>query len=226
MSGIVKGLANLERLLSKQSGDGKPREKARWVKLEDGQTVRITFLQELDEDARNFNPAAGVAFIASEHSNPSDYRKKALCTADEGKCYGCEQDALHPREGWRARNRLYVNVLVDDGSNDPYVGILSQGTSTKAITPALLMWAGDNESITDSSFRLRRTGEKTATEYALVPVPRSEGLTPEEINELELYDLERIVTRTVPYDEQEAFYNGEQQDSAPEKTVEKSAMEW
>lgn len=222
MSGIVKGLANLEKFVDNQA----PKKKSRWVRLEDGASVRITFLQELDEDSRNYNAAAGVAFIATEHYSPKDYRRKALCTIDEGRCYGCEANIREPKVGWRARGRLYVNVLVDDGKEDPYVAILSQGVAGKSITPSLLMWAGENESITDSSFRLRRTGMKTATEYSLMPLPKTSGLTPEEINALELIDVEGIVSKVVPYDEQRAFYEGEEAHLEQREPPSNSDMEW
>lgn len=226
MSGIVRGLAGLEKYVERNSGGGEQGEKARWLRLDDGQVVRINFLQELDQDSPNFNDKAGAAFLAVEHSNPDNYRRKALCTIEEeGACYGCEQDRVKPKKGWRSRGRLYVNVLVDDGKEEPYVAILSQGTSGKTITPSLLMWAGENESITDSAFRIKRSGTGTATEYSLVPAPKSSGANPDEYS---LYDIEKIATRYIPYAEQEQFYSGGVEDSGSTSSVStsSSAMEW
>ena len=223
MSGIVRGLAGLEKFVERSAGSSNDGVKARWVRLDDGQVVKINFLQELDQDSPNFNADAGAAFLAVEHSNPDNYRRKALCTIDdEGACYGCEQDRANPKKGWRSRGRLYVNVLVDDGKEDPYVAILSQGTSGKTITPSLLMWAGENESITDSAFRIKRSGTGTSTEYSLVPAPKSQGVDP---NDYDLYDIEKIATRYVPYAEQHDFYDGGSEESAAPKES-SSAMEW
>ena len=38
------------------SGDG---SKARWVKLEDGESIKIRFLQELDPDSPSYNEKNG-----------------------------------------------------------------------------------------------------------------------------------------------------------------------
>lgn len=222
--GIVRGLAGLNKYIDNQSSNQGDQPKAHWVKLDDGQTVKIWFLQELDADSENYNPNTGTAFLAVEHSNPKDYRKKALCTIeDEGACYGCEQARKHPKTGWKSRGRLYVNVLVDDGKTDPYVAILSQGTSDKTITPTLALFAGDAGTITDSAFRIKRSGTGTATGYSLVPIAKSEGV---DSNDYELYNLEKIATRYIPYGEQEDFYGVEE--SAPEepKASASSAMEW
>jgi hypothetical protein len=90
--GIVKGLKGLNKVMDApqhSSGDG---VKARWAKLEDAESVKVRFLQELDPDSPTYNEKAGLGFIAVEHTNPKDYRRKALCTMeDQGKCYGCEQ---------------------------------------------------------------------------------------------------------------------------------------
>ena len=123
--GIVKGLKDLNKALDKPTyneGDG---TKARWVKLEDGESVKVRFLQELDPDSPSYNEKLGLGFIAVEHTNPGDYRRKALCSMDDqGKCWGCEQHRKDYKAGWKGRSRLYINVLVDDGKEEPYVAIL------------------------------------------------------------------------------------------------------
>jgi hypothetical protein len=90
--GIVKGLKDLNKALDKPQSGGGEGSKARWVKLEDGESVKIRFLQELDPDSPSYNEKSGLGFIAVEHTNPKDYRRKALCSMDDqGKCWGCEQ---------------------------------------------------------------------------------------------------------------------------------------
>ncbi len=226
MASIVRGLASLEGYLDKANAPFDDSPKARWVKLDDGQTVKINFLQEIDADSPNYSEKAGTTFLAVEHSNPDDYRRKALCTLeDEGSCYGCEQARAHPKTGWRSRGRLYANVLVDDGKDTPYVAILSQGTSGKSITPTLVMFASDAGGITGSAFRIKRSGTGTATEYSLVPIMKSEGVNPDEYD---LFDLEKVCTRYVPYAEQKAFYGvvEEEVESFPDSAPAASAMEW
>ena len=109
--GLVKGLKAMNQTIDRpnSSSDG-PR--GRWLKLNDGQSVKIKFLQELDPDSPNYNEKAGLAFIAVEHTNPADYRRKALCSIeDQGRCFGCEQHRRDPKAGWKGRCRLYCNIL-------------------------------------------------------------------------------------------------------------------
>ena len=206
--GIVKGLKDLNKVMDKpqaSSGDG---SKGRWVKLEDGESVKIRFLQELDPDSPTYNQKNGLGFIAVEHTNPKDYRRKALCSMDDqGKCYGCEQHRKDYKAGWKGRSRLYINVLVDDGKEDPYVGILSQGSSGKTVTPTLIEYAGEMGSITNLMWRIKRTGTKTDTSYTIIPLAKDE--TPFDSSELELYKLEETAVRDLPYTEQEALFAGE-----------------
>jgi len=220
--GIVKGLSAMNRALDKPSGgDG---QKGRWVKLSDGQSVKIRFLQELDPDSKNYDKEAGVGFIAVEHTNPSDYRRKALCSIDDqGRCYGCEQHRRDPKAGWKGRSRLYINVLVDDGTEDPYVAILSQGSGPKSATPEVIQYAGETGSITDVVWRLKRTGERTDTNYSIIPLPTSDV---KDTGSYELYDLEKIAVRDIAYDEQEGFYTGAAGGAEEHSTAASSSAEW
>jgi hypothetical protein len=49
---IVKGLKNIETLLEKPKYDENA-PKVKWLKLADGQSVKIRFIEELDEDSAN-----------------------------------------------------------------------------------------------------------------------------------------------------------------------------
>ena len=204
---IVKGLKDLNKALDKPTYSGGDENKARWVKIEDGESVKIRFLQELDPDSPNYNNNLGCGFIALEHTNPSDYRRKALDTMEtEGRDWANEQHRKDPKAGWKARPRLYINVLVDDGKEAPYVAILSQGTSGKTITPTLIEYAGEIGSITNLMWRIKRNGSKTDTSYTIIPLAKDE--TEFDFSSLELYDLEKTAVRHVPYAEQESFYLG------------------
>ena len=72
--GIVKGLKGLNAVMDKPQSNSEG-SKARWVKLEDGESVKIRFLQELDPDSPTYNEKLGLGFIAVEHTNPKDYRR-------------------------------------------------------------------------------------------------------------------------------------------------------
>jgi hypothetical protein len=221
--GLVKGLKDLNKVMDKpqaSSGDG---SKARWVKLDDAESVKIRFLQELDPDSPHYNEKNGLGFIAVEHTNPKDYKRKALCTVDDqGKCWGCEQHRKDYKAGWKGRSRLYINVLVDDGKEEPYVAILSQGSSGKTITPTLIEYAGEMGSISNLMWRIKRTGTKTDTSYTSIPLAKDEA--PFDSSGLELYELEKVAVRDLPYTEQEAFFNGEGGEDEPSTTT--GSVEW
>lgn len=202
------GLAALKKAIDKPQSSGGDGNKARWVKLEDGESVKIRFLQELDPDSANYDEAQGLGFIAVEHTNPTDYRRKALCTMeDQGKCWGCEQHRKDYKAGWKGRSRLYINVLVDDGKNDPYVAILSQGSSGKTITPTLIEYAGEVGSITNLMWRIKRSGTKTDTSYTIIPLSKDDEKF--DYSTLELYKLDEVAIREMKYEEQESFFKGE-----------------
>lgn len=220
--GIVKGLNNLNAQLDKPTSSGDA-QKGRWLKLDDGQSVKMRFLQELDPDSPNFDNRAGVGFIAVEHTNPKDYRRKALCSSDDqGRCFGCEMHRKDPKAGWKGRSRLYINVLVDDGKEEPYVAILSQGSGPKSATPEIIQYAGETGSISNVLWRLKRTGEKTETAYSIIPLPSTDKV---DVSNYELFDLEKIAVRDVPYADQENFYFGVTSDSDEESST-SSSVQW
>ena len=220
---IVRGLKDLNKALDKPTYNGGDENKARWLKVEDGESVKIRFLQELDADSPNYNDKLGCGFIALEHTNPKDYRRKALDTMEsEGRDWANEQHRKDPKVGWKARTRLYINVLVDDGKEAPYVAILSQGTSGKTITPTLIEYAGEMGSITNTVWRIKRNGMKTDTSYTIITLAKDE--TPFDFSAFELYDLEKTAVRNVPYAEQESFYLGEGAHEEPSATS--SNVDW
>jgi hypothetical protein len=206
--GIVKGLKAINKHVeaeeAKFSGGGtSDAPKTKWFSLKDKQAVKVLFLQELDEDSENFSLKNDIGFLATEHQNPDNFKLKAVCSADEGQCYGCEMHDLKGwKAGWKQKTRLYINVLVDDGVNEPYVAVLSQGNGPKSITPALLEYAGLVGTITDKWYRIKRDGSgQTDTSYLLMPLAPSD----KNVEDYELFDLEKVV-RQVPYEEQAAHY--------------------
>lgn len=198
--------------LEKNSGGGgnSDRVKAKFVKVEDGKTIKLRFLQELDPDNPNYNDEAGTGFLAVEHVSPSDFKKRAVCTIDdEGRCYGCEKHQEDFKAGWRQKMKLYINVLVygtdADGNPTEEVQVLSQGNGPKSVTPWLLEYAAE-DSLTDKTFRLTRKGKgQTDTSYTMMPGKVDDSKY--DVSQHELYDLEKVVMQ-VPYDQQAEFFGG------------------
>jgi hypothetical protein len=213
--GIVRGLKNInahvEAEEAKFSGSGDA-QKAKWFKLADKQAVKVVFLQELDEDSPNYSAKNGLGFIAVEHVNPENFRRKALCSIDdEGACWACEQHSKDWKAGWKQKSRLYINALIDDGVNEPYVVVLSQGNGPKSITPSLIEQAGEIGTISDKYFKIKRSGAGLSdTSYLLTPL----GAHDLNVEDYELFDLDKVV-RTVPYNEQEAHYLGGAESAEP-----------
>jgi hypothetical protein len=203
--GIMKGLKAMEQLdrPTANAGDG---TKVRWLKLEDSQSAKVRFVNELDEDSPNFDKARDVAIVVSEHTNPKDYKRKAVCTMDsEGRCFGCEMARKEPKSGWRARFRFYTNLLVDDGMESPYVAVWSQGVGKQSAFNTLREYALETGSISNRSWRMKRQGSGTDTTYILLPGdPDTDKYN---WSGVEPFNLEKVV-REVTYVEQESFYLG------------------
>ena len=222
--GIVTGLKNLNDVIDRPAHESSEGSKATWVKIEDGESVKVRFLQELDPDSPTYNEKNGLGFIAIEHTNPSDYRRKALCSMDDqGKCYGCEQHRKDYKAGWKGKPRLYINVLVDNGKDDPTVAVLSQGISGKTITPTLNEYAKEMGSITNLMWRIKRTGLKTDTSYTIIPLQKDESEF--DSSGLELHDLLVTAVRDLPYVEQESFFAGEVK-KAEGSSATDSTLDW
>lgn len=202
--GLVKGLKGINAYNDEQEKKRAERDRPKtvWFKINDKQSVDVIFLQELDDESSNYSAKNGVGFLAVEHVNPSDFKRKAVCTMDdEGACYGCERHREDYTLGWKQKTKLYINVLVKDGENDPYVAVLSATTSGQAITPTLIEYAGDDGTITDKWFSIKRNGTSTDTSYTL----RAKKEHGDDVEKYELFDLEQVV-RQVPYAQQEAHY--------------------
>ena len=224
--GIVTGLAAMNKQMEQKSQTGDS-QKGRWLQLKDGQSLKIRFMQEIDADSKSYVEKAGLAFIAVEHTNPKDYKRKALCTIeDQGRCFGCEQHRRDPKAGWKGKSRFYANVLVDDGTEDPYVAIFSQGAGPKSATPEIINYAGETGSISNLNWKLKRTGTSTDTNYSIIPLPTADAAAID-FDKYELFDLSKTAVRDVAYDEQESFYLGITSDeSAPTESASSSAVEW
>lgn len=202
--GIMKGLKAMESLERPAATEGGT--KVRWLKLDDGQSAKVRFVNELDEDSPNFDAVRDLAIVVSEHTNPKDYKRKAVCTMDsEGRCFGCEMARKEPKSGWRARFRFYTNLLVDDGLENPYVAVWSQGVGKQSAFNTLKEYAIETGSISNRVWRMKRQGSGTDTTYILLP--GDPDTDKHDWSGIEPFNLEKVV-REVTYAEQESFYLG------------------
>jgi hypothetical protein len=202
---VIKGLKDIGALMDKPKYENNG-QKVRWVKLADGQSAKVRFIEELDADSANYDEGRGLSVVIAEHTNPKDYKRKAACTIDsEGRCYGCEMGRKEPKSGWRSRLRWYGNVIIDDGTEAPYVAVWSQGISKQSAFGNLREYAIETGSISNLEWKIKRNGQGTETNYTLLPTkPDTE---PFNFEGTEPFNLEKVV-REVAYAEQENFYFG------------------
>ena len=78
--GIMKGLKAMEQAIDKPRASEGSGPKVRWLKVDDGQSAKVRFINELDADSPNYNEERDLAIVVSEHTNPKDYKRKAVCT--------------------------------------------------------------------------------------------------------------------------------------------------
>ena len=202
---VVKGLKAINALLDKPKYDNEG-PKVKWLKLADGQSAKIRFIEELDEDSANYSQDRGLALVVKEHVNPKDYKRKAVDTMEsEGRDWAEEMHRKDMKAGWRARLRFYCNVLVDDGIEAPYVAIWSMGISKQSSFNTIREYALETGSISNVQWKLKRNGQGTETNYTLIPsAPDKE---PFAWGEIKPHQLE-LALKNIPYAEQEAFYLG------------------
>jgi hypothetical protein len=202
---VIKGLKNINALLDKPKYDENT-AKVRWLKLADGQSVKIRFVEELDEDSASYSADRGLALVVKEHTNPKDYKRKAVDTMDtEGRDWAEEMHRKDPKAGWRGRLRFYCNVVVDDGIEAPYVAIWSMGVSKQSAFNTIREYAIETGSISNLQWKLKRNGQGTETSYTLIP--SAPDTQPFDWSNVKPFPLESALNK-IPYAEQEAFYLG------------------
>jgi hypothetical protein len=201
---IIKGLKNIEAAIDKPKYDNS--SKVKWLKLDDGQSVQIRFLSELDADSPSYDEKRGLAIVVKEHTNPKDYKRKAVDTMEsEGRDWAEEMHRKDPKAGWSGRLRFYANVLVDDGINPPYVSVWSMGVAKSATFNTIREYASESTSISNLTWKLKRNGKGTETTYTFMPL--KQDVEPFDWSKYEAFNLENALKK-VPYAEQEAFYLG------------------
>jgi len=202
---FITGLKDINKLI-----EGKINQdtgsKIRWFKLEDGQSAKIRFMNELDADSKFYDESRGLAIVVKEHTNPKDYRKKAIDTMEsEGRDWAEEQHRKDPKAGWKGRFRFYINAILDNGIDDPYVVVWSMGVAKSPTFDIIREYAMETEGITNMSWRVKRNGRGTETSYLLIPGERDRE--PFDWSSHKAYPLEMAVNK-IPYVDQESYYLG------------------
>lgn len=197
-------LETLEDIKDAVAGKGE----SRFLKLEDGESVTLRFLQELDGTGKNYDEARGHAVGVREHMNPKNSRQSFLCSAEDGRCYGCEQVTKNPK--WKARGRLLVNVLVRGKNKEEgdSVKIFGTSLSKKGLMPEIIDYYEEDGTLTGRDFKLKRTGVMFDTKYTLNP--REVSPLKKTDAEQELHPLDEAF-RKLSYDEQVDLIEGDEQ---------------
>lgn len=205
----ITGLAAIKKFKEEQAAKAAERErpKAEWLSSvfpkKTGDVLEGRFLQELDVDMENYDESRGVGFIAVEHQapGPDGYKRRAKCTIDDGECYACERHKADYKAGWKQRQNLYINFLaVVDG--EPKVFILSRNANS-TFAESLIQEAIDEGSITNSMYRITKTGSGTQTQWLLKRLPKAELL---DDSKVEVFDLNASAVREVEYAKQPEYY--------------------
>ena len=183
----------------------------RYFSLKSGESFKIRFRQELTEDAANYDDEIGGAHTYMVHTNPNNFTKHAVCTADNDewgyKCWACEQVKATSDNAWKAKQRLVINIAVQvDGDNGEKVWVprvLDQKFTPAHCASDVVEFASAYDTLTDRVYKISRTGEKKSTNYSLIPLNVEDA--PAELAELPVHDLSKMY-RTVSYAEQAGFF--------------------
>lgn len=207
----MKAIAELKEKAEKEKASRSDRVKIDFFKLDDGESRRVRFLQEIDEDSPNYNPEMDVAVIMLEHQGPGPdgWKRRGQCTIDEGRCFPCEQRAAGNTDYRPAKSVMYLNVLEKPGTEEERVTVLSQAVFGNGIIQTLLEYAGDEEmggSITDREWKVSRNGQGKDSKHTATAYPSKEWETPVTDYKDKMFDLTKAVVKPA-YENQEAFYN-------------------
>ena len=222
--GTLKGLAAIRAYTEKQAVAAKEREdrlntpKVEYLNLDDGQSVRVRFLQEMDAESEGFDKARGTGTLAVEHVvfvKALRRMYRATCTIeDESRCYGCERARAGDKEFAQKRN-YYINALVDfmDGEK-PKTMIVSRSLGS-SFFGQLFEEAEEAGTITAANYKITRRGSGTDTKWSLREMKNDELLDDSEVVVHDIDDEKTGVIRSYPYEatndkaSQEQYFAGE-----------------
>jgi hypothetical protein len=196
----LKTLKELEKNVPQQGKSGLKR----YFTLQNGDSYKIRFRQELTEDSANFDEEVGAAIIVPVVTSPINWKWRVASTSNLPefgyRCWASEQVNADSR--WKPRPHLLVNVAVEiDGNWEPR--ILDTTFNQRHVALIMMEYAKEFGTITDRYYKYSRTGSGSSdTNYTLIPLGQSE--MPEEIKSLPMHDLEKSYM-TLPYDKQKSY---------------------
>jgi hypothetical protein len=161
--------------------------------IDAGKSRTIRFVQEIDPDSPKYNDEYGPALVVSELQHPDIWWLTLVDTTDEeGECWAVD-------EGWKSKLNLYVNVVDVETGDVFYLSRSVLGGLGEQIIDS----AGARGSITDSVWKISKTGKGMNTRYKLA----LQDLTTDEIDvdAEDLIDFRKSVLNEVPSDKQEEF---------------------
>ena len=229
MSAFITGLKELSKLVDESENPEPSTNRVNWLKMASGQSASIRFVNELDEDSPSYDPSRGLALVAYEHTNPDDFRRKAVCTMDsEGRCFGCEMND-RGKEGCYKKKRFYINLLFKAEGEEPKVVTWSMGVRRNPTFAFILEYFKETSGISNLKWLLKRNGMGTDTTWTLMPkAPDAEPFDwgralLESTGSVEAPNLEAAL-RKIPYADQEEFYLAVK--SEPQQEVAESNIPW
>ncbi len=216
---VFKTLKTLKEKSERSGFGGLSREN--FLSLKSGESVKLFFRQEVAEDGKNFDKVRGAANVVTIHQSPVDFVRKFACTADNEeygfKCWACEASRIPGNGKLRGKQRILINVLVQEEKNGPWVAkVLETSISPKGGQPGNLLidYQEEYETLIDREYKFGRVGEKLNTSYSLIPLSPSD--VPTEDKDLELIDTTKVY-RVIPYEEQQEFMMAPKADATDEK---------
>jgi hypothetical protein len=180
----------------------------RYFSLADGDSYKLWFLQELTEDAANFEDEVGTAELMEVVTSPADFKKSAQATQSleqfGGDSWTVAKEAID--RGWRPKTHLLINIAVQNDDGVWEARVLDQKPNASAhVGSEMIEYADAYGTLLDRPYRISRKGKGPDTQYQLIPLPEEDK--PEGLEKVDLHELSDHYP-LVPPDQQEAFYLG------------------
>lgn len=209
----LNGLAAIRAYKKKMKEEAEEREarqngekvKPRYLKLDDGQSVKVMFLQEMDTESKNYDPKRGIGMGAIEHTGlDGNFKYRGLCTIDDKKCWPCEMRAKakkgDPEAKYTQRKNYYINALVDFGDgSEPETWVLSRGLNSSFVAD-MIEEVDETETIMGKTFKVTRRGSNTDTTWSLRELRNDTTFESVDVDAAHVFDIEKEVLKSVPYE--------------------------
>lgn len=201
---------NLSQLKSKKKAreaaeELRNRPKATWFSLKPNETRTVQFLQELSDEAENYNPAFGTFVGALEHTahGPKGFMSRALDTMEsEGRDFAQEMYLKTREAGWKAKENFYINVATVGAEGKVEAQILSRNMYSEFVEDLVEAYEdSEGEGITGKTFTITRKGTGAQTKWKL-----KEAKEELDVSGVEPWNLNEHAIRNIPYDQQREYY--------------------